>query len=129
MANNQTHMWEITLDQWDDIREELRRRLIKIARRKSTLSYSDLAEGLPFEGPHSHALRRMLEEIGQDCDANDEPLLSALAVYATGDKRGDPGDGFYGALIRLRRIASSTSKDERYEYWVGQVGLCHQFNW
>jgi len=94
-----------------------------------TISYSDLIVDLSFEGPHSHALSRMLEEIGQECHESSEPLLSALAVYATGNKQGDPGEGFYSALVRLALIAKTATADNRYDFWVGQVAQCHSFVW
>jgi len=129
VTNSETHMSEIRLDQWTEIRSELRRRLIQVAKRNRTITYTDLAVDLPFEGPHSHALSRMLEEIGQECHAESEPLLSALAVYATGDKQGDPGEGFYGALVRLKLLSKSAPQNDRYEFWVRQVSLCHSFTW
>ncbi len=66
----------------------------------------------------------MLGEISAECHASGLPLLSALAVYKNKERR-EPGPGFYSAAKTLG-FDVGTSRPARRDFWVRQVGLCHE---
>jgi hypothetical protein len=69
----------------------------------------------------------MLGEISAESVASDEPMISAIAGYISGDKQGEPGPGFYRAAIALRKLSASSSDEERVIFWGNEVEACYQY--
>lgn len=94
---------------WDHDKEQMRSRLIEVARAGDTINYERLAEELgsafPY-GPRTRAFYDMLTEIAKEEDAAGRGLLSVVVV---GKGRGLPGAGFFRAAEERGRDVS----DER----------------
>ncbi|MGW1913132.1 hypothetical protein ACWCQS_20935 [Streptomyces sp. NPDC002076] len=115
--------WEVEDDAWDDIREQLRAELVKVARNQSLIPYGRLVRITPeLDGPQSHAFHEMLGEIGDACHAEGLPLLSALVTYDE-PARG-PGPGFYASATRLG-LSVGTNRTAQMDFWAREVGKCH----
>jgi hypothetical protein len=91
------------------------------------IAYSNLVSGLPFEGPHSHALAEMLGEINEECVGRREPLLAAIAVYISGESKDEPGPGFYASAIDLKKLDREASKSDQFDFWAIEVGKCFDY--
>lgn len=115
-----------TDDQWHSAKDELRRLLIKTARTKSVIAYSEAVARLAaiaFE-PDDHRFHRMLDELSTEEDEAGRGLITVLVVHKSGDFR--PGPGFF-------ELASARGRDVKdidrtwlaelrsvWEYWLSQ---------
>jgi len=122
-----SHRWEVPVETWAEVREVVRERLVRSARMPHLIAYSNLAAGLPFEGPHSHALAAMLGEINRECVGRGEPLLAAVAVYISGQSKDEPGPGFYVSAMELGKLKRGTSKEEQRDFWAMETGRCFDY--
>lgn len=106
----------IDLAYWNRAKEEIRTILEGIARRRSLISYSDLAarvKTVPLT-PDSRALHEMLGDISVEEDAGGRGMLSVLVVHKVGDQK--PGRGFFELAQRLGRDVSDTDA-----CWVNEL--------
>jgi len=108
-------------------RETVRDRLEHSARHGDPIAYSKLVSGLGFAGPNSHALADMLGEIGAECADHGAPLLSAVAVYMSGERQGEPGPGFYAMSKHLGLLSSSATEVEALTFWGNEAERCFEF--
>jgi hypothetical protein len=53
-------------------------------------------------------------------------MLSALAVYISGDKQNEPGPGFYRAAQRLGLLSDSATIDECRIFWARERERCFE---
>ena len=95
---------------WDAAKAEAKSVLRRIARKETTISYSELADQIgaihleAFGAPMSH----FLGEISVEEDADGHGMLSAVVVHKTGDRK--PGPGFYDCASFLGRDVSDIDK-------------------
>ncbi len=68
----------------------------------------------------------MLTEISEASLAQDQLMLSALAVYISGDEKDEPGPGFYRCAQHLGRLRPDASEDERKIFWGEEVERCYE---
>jgi hypothetical protein len=70
-----------------------------------TITYGDLASkitAIHFE-PDAHIFHELLGQISKAEDAAGRGMLSVIVVHKTGEKRGQPGDGFFKLAQELGR--------------------------
>src|SRR5208282_5724906 len=70
-----------------------------------TISYGDLATTIStirFE-PDAHIFHELLGQISKAENAEGRGMLSVVVVHKGGDKRGQPGDGFFKLAQELGR--------------------------
>ena len=80
---------------WEAAKREARAIIYGVARRRGTISYSDLVgqiSSVRME-PHDPRLGQFLGEISGEDDEADLGLSTVLVVHKSGD--GQPGPGFY----------------------------------
>lgn len=108
---------------------EIRRKLIELARSKTTFSYSQLNEQLDLKLNFKNEYDRImvgdwLEEISIHEFEHGRPLLSALIIHKGPDK--EQGDGFYKLCERLLDIPWQTLKaDKNFE--IEKIAECFAF--
>jgi len=119
-------------------RAELKRRIAEAGRRRTLITYSDLARGISFHLPNLKDPQHQIDvHDWQDLDraiigdflgylsmqSYEEAgfLSSALVV---GKIEGSPGEGFYNLLRDLGLIASSKS-DKAMILWADHVAKAH----
>jgi hypothetical protein len=101
---------------WDQAKNEARRVLIEIARRQTTITYSDLVARISAItiDPHSYAIRTFLNEISTAEHNQGAGLLSVVVVYKHGDQM--PGPGFFD----LAKSLGYQFRDET-EFWIQEL--------
>ena len=95
-----------SLEEWDRAREEMRQILIRHAKQRKMIPYSELVQQvntIRLEA-NDYALAAMLDEISTDEDEAGHGLLTVLVVHKTGDHT--PGPGFF-ELARQRGRSTS----------------------
>lgn len=111
----------ITQIAWDAAKEEARKAMISVARRKTTIAYSDLAyikiKSCTLE-PHDFRLAHLLGDISTEEDEAGRGMLSAVVVHKTGHQR--PGAGFF----TLARSLGRDTTDE-VQCWVEELQKVH----
>lgn len=111
----------IPLDRWNKAKVEIRGLLEGVARRRSLMSYSDLAArvgAVPLT-PDSRALHEMLGDISVEEDTGGRGMLSVLVVHRVGDQK--PGRGFFELAQQLGRDVSDTDA-----CWVRELQVIYQ---
>ena len=101
---------------WAEAKEEAKEILRRIARKKATISYSDLTNeisAIKFE-PHGKPFFHFLGEISLDEESAGRGMMTAIVVHKHGDLK--PGPGFYD-------LAQSLGKDVKDldSTWIGEV--------
>lgn len=114
--------------EWESAREWIARRLHAVARRRGTITYSELADemakaGLIAVDPHSSALAALLGQANVLEREADRPLISALVVHKGGDL--EPGTGFW-AFARELGIDPGSGPYARLDFWTREVERCYQ---
>ena len=93
-------------DAWAVAKVEARDAMITVARRKNTISYSDLVskiEAISLD-PYDKRLFVMLGEISEEEDAAGRSMLTAVVVHKHGDMQ--PGPGFFELAEELGKDTS-----------------------
>jgi hypothetical protein len=107
--------------EWDAAKNEALERLKQEARRNHTITYGDLTNAirdiLPFE-PDDPAFHAMLGQISVAEDRAGRGMLSALVVNKSGERRGQPGRGFFELAQQLGR----DTRDEN-RLWIDEVRI------
>lgn len=96
--------------------EQVRAEMIKVAKRKDTIFYADIAKvmKLPSSGHYMSAeVGHMSGEISEDEHSRGRPMLSAVAVSVT---RRIPGPGFFDLARTLGKLPSFSEQAERH-FW------------
>lgn len=81
--------------QWKSAKTELLRLLVKTARSKSVIAYSEVVSDLAaisFE-PNDSRFHRLLDEVSTEEDEAGRGLITVLVVHKSGDYA--PGPGFF----------------------------------
>jgi hypothetical protein len=114
--------YEIPLDLWTPVRDEILQILRDVARRKTTITYSSLAAKVTrfALSPESYALHELLGEIARAEDAAGRGMLSVLVVHK---RDGMPGQGFFKLAAELGRKA-----DDEMAILSNELKLVHRAN-
>lgn len=106
----------VPLHLWNQAKEEIRKILYDVARRRALISYSDLTARVRTVHltPDSNALHEMLGELSVEEDTGGRGMLSVLVVHKVGDQK--PGKGFFKLATRLGRDASDTDS-----CWIAEL--------
>jgi len=88
---------------WSAAKEQARAAMIRRARSRDIISYSDLAReiGAYAFGPNDEASFHLLGETSSEEDAAGRGMLTAVVVHKTGDMQ--PGSGFFKLARHLGR--------------------------
>lgn len=116
-----TTKYGFDLDDWDPAKEEMRQAMIKRARLRGMIPYSDLCKqvtAITLE-PHSYALAAMLGEISADEDAAGRGMLTVIVVHRDGDM--EPGPGFFELARELGRDTSDILR-----CWIEELKKVHK---
>jgi hypothetical protein len=82
----------------------LRTFLESVAKRRSLITYQELAKALRILPPHSiHRVTEALERLMEEDAAADRPFIAALAISKA--RGGLPAPGFFDCARRLGRFA------------------------
>lgn len=103
-------------NEWSDARQEARQAMVRAARQRRTITYTDLVgeiRSLNFEARDPN-LNRMLGEISSAEHAAGRALLSVLVVHKSGDMM--PGKGFFDLARRLGRDVS-----DELQFWSDEL--------
>lgn len=95
-----TTRWGLPLADWETARAQAEAAVIERARRRSTITYSELCAAISVARfkPYSWRLMALLDEVCADQDAERGIILATLVVRAD---TGRPGEGYFSALERL----------------------------
>ena len=115
MATTKLNKFGFKHADWDDAKDEVRVILVEHAKRRSFITYSQLAPLITAVDVeyHDHRLNALLGEVATDEEQRGRGLLSVLVVHKVGDMQ--PGPGFYElAKWFNRKIADHT------RFWVDE---------
>jgi hypothetical protein len=108
----------IAQSDWDAAKREAHAAMVAAVQSPAgTISYGDLATritAIRFEAD-SHSLHGLLGEISEEENALGRGMLSVVVVHKSGEKRGQPGDGFF-------KLAQELGRDthERLRFWAAE---------
>lgn len=110
------------------MRNDIREKLIDVARSRSLISYDDLNKelglGFDFEMPPDRDLiGRWLDEISKHEVEAGRHMLSAVVGHKKGMHVVDPGKGFYGCA---RALGVHTDGDDLV-FWATEVKWLHDY--
>lgn len=111
--------WSRSTDPRERVRNNVRNKLIEVARSESLITYGELEAIAELWAVSIGPL--VLDEISRNEASAGRPLLSAVVVNA--DTR-SPGDGFYRLAAELGRTASA---DPDIEFWVAEREAVYRY--
>jgi len=106
----------------EDIKNEIRSKLVSCARRRHPITYSELTQSLQtFRlAPNDPRLFRLLGEISVEEDEQGRGMLSVLVVHKGGDAW--PGEGFFElAVQRGRDVRTDRAREKVYADEMARV--------
>ncbi|DAB34178.1 MAG TPA: hypothetical protein CFH82_06615 [Sulfurospirillum sp. UBA12182] len=107
---------------WETAKQEAKKVLIDIARRKGRIAYSELASQINAINIEAHDPRmfHLLGEISSEEDKAGRGMLTAIVVHKSGDMQ--PGPGFF-------ELAKSLGKDtsDQLKCWVDEFNRVHDY--
>ncbi|MDE0308560.1 MAG: hypothetical protein OXI60_01840 [Acidiferrobacterales bacterium] len=108
-------------DVWESAKEEARKAMIAVAKRKEVITYSDLVNKIVScrLEPRSQELAHMLGEISSNEHGAGRGMLSVLVVHKSGDCM--PGPGFF----ELASLLGSNVEDHM-EFWIRELKKVHE---
>jgi hypothetical protein len=114
---------EFAQSDWNAAKEEARAIMIKRAKSRNTISYSELVSQIRSIrlDPHDARLDHFLGQISSEEDSKGLGMLTVLVVHKSGDL--EPGKGFYELAHSLGRDISDREKcwaeelQRVYEVW------------
>lgn len=115
--------FNLPIEIWDAAVDELHDLLVEVARRRATISYSDVVAAMRTVSlpPDSTAFHHMLGDVSARTFDDGAPLLSAVVVHK---HDGKPGGGF----ARLaRRLGFEVDENAAAEdaFWGQQLTAVH----
>lgn len=114
-AEAKTTRWGLPLADWETAKAQAEAAVVERARRRSTITYSELCAAIPVARfkPYSWRLMALLDEVCAEEDAAYGIILATLVVRADS---GRPGDGYFRALEWLGADVS-----EREAVWLAEA--------
>jgi hypothetical protein len=107
---------------WETAKQEAKKVLIDIARRKGRIAYSELASQINAINIEAHdpIMFHLLGEISSEEDKAGRGMLTAIVVHKSGDMQ--PGPGFF-------ELAKSLGKDtsDQLKCWVDEFNRVHDY--
>lgn len=106
----------LTIDQWDQAKDQLRRAILAAAWARRMTHYAEAAHAVTVTpvDPHSGLMNHLLGEIFEEEHSAGRPALTSIVTHQDGDK--EPGPGFYD-----QARAVGYRFDEPYVFWAMQV--------
>ena len=100
----------MTNQKWQQVKSEIREILIKTAKRKGMITYTELVNQVKTIRLEAHDLRlfKLLGEISTNEVENGRSMISVVVVHKQGDQQ--PGDGFFELAESLGRDTSDILK-------------------
>src|SRR3981081_3394848 len=94
--------------------------LESFAKRRTTITYQELAKSLQISPPHSiHQVTEALERLMEEDAAAKCPWIAALAVSRA--RGGLPAPGFFDCARRLGRFAGDPDGQDAWSFYAAQV--------
>ena len=121
MSEKTEQRYGFGIDDWNAAKEEMRQALIRRAKVRGMIPYSELvnqATTISLE-PNSYALAAMLGEISAEEDSAGRGMLTVIVVHKEGDMQ--PGPGFFELAQELGRDTSDILR-----CWVDELHLVHK---
>jgi hypothetical protein len=114
---------------WLEARKEMTRRLHRVARAQSRITYSDLCDEMRETGlidlePRGPQLSWMLGQINVLEAQQGRPLISVVVIHKGGDNL--PGSGFW-EMAKLIGIPIGRTEEERLAFCSREMELCHSY--
>ena len=114
--------FDVPADKWAEAKTEVRTELIKRAKQRAMIPYSELValvNAVNFKA-HDQRLFAMLGQVSLEEDEQGRPLLSVLVVHKNGDMK--PGPGFF-------ELANSLGRDTRDadKAWIAETQKVYQY--
>lgn len=106
---------------------DLRDKLIMIAKAKRTVSYSEIGMqiGLIVDiMGQKYELYRLLGEVAEFENEKGHPMLTALVIKI---KDNQPGKGFYTKAIKFGLLKNHEDEKAKYAFWVKELKKVHDF--
>ena len=109
------------VEDWEATKQECKHILRTVARKQTTIAYSDLTARLkPIRfDPHETPFFHFLGEISTEEDEEERGMMTSIVVHKTGDNM--PGPGCDKLAHRLGRNTSDI-----YVTWVREVQKVHE---
>lgn len=107
-------------DDWEQAKEQARKVMYRVARRKSTIPYSDLVSEISAVRmePHDQRLAHFLGQIAREDDDAGLGLTTVVVVHKHGDMQ--PGPGFFEmAESQGRQVSDETM------FWIEELKRVH----
>ena len=104
---------------WDAAKHEAHAAMVAAVQSAAgIISYGDLTAKIAtihFE-PDAHIFHELLGQISKAENEEGRGMLSVVVVHKSGDKRGQPGDGFF-------KLAQELGRDvhDRLEFWATEL--------
>jgi hypothetical protein len=121
-------------DDWDRLRETGEGFLIERARLGRDTSYTEMntvlvgrtgLAGFDFDLERDRAaMGHLLGLIVKQNRPVTERMISALVLYLN---ENDAGPGFYALARELHELRKGATKQQKWEFWVAEVGLVHDY--
>lgn len=113
--------------EWEATRDWVAKRLKRVARERTAITYSDLCDETARAGalhlePHSTALAGLLGQVNLLEHEAGRPLISALVVHRSGDLQ--PGEGFW-SFARDLGIDPGAGEHARLDFWAREIERCY----
>jgi hypothetical protein len=106
----------IPAQKWTEAKRQARDAMIRRAKRRLTISYSDLVKeitAIQFE-PYDTRLFHLLGETSKEEDAAGRGMLTAVVVHKTGDMQ--PGPGFYKLATEIGHAPTDPIR-----FWIEEL--------
>jgi hypothetical protein len=112
-------------EKWGNIKEEIRKVLIGVAKKKLLIAYSDLTKSIKSinlnvaNKDHVQILASLLGELSCEEERLGKGMISAIVIHKTGDQ--EPGPGFYKCAIGLGKKFS-----DKTAFWVAECNRVYE---
>ena len=94
--------------------------LENVAKRRTCISYQELAKALHILPPHSiHRVTEALERLMEEDAAADRPFIAALAISKA--RGGLPAPGFFDCARRLGRFAGDPDGQDAWSFHAAEL--------
>lgn len=107
---------------WDAAKRQAKDELVKVARRRGRIAYSELVARITKVQMEAHDPRlfHLLGEISSEEDDAGRGMLTAIVVHKYGDMQ--PGPGF----LKLAKSRGRKVKDP-LAFWIGEFNKVHDY--
>ena len=94
--------------------------LENVAKRRTPITYQELAKALQIQPPHSiHQVTEDLEHLMEEDAATDRPFIAALAISKA--RGGLPAPGFFDCARRLGRFAGDPDGQDARSFHAAEL--------